>query len=220
MATLASRLVLYVFAFWFIPHATFQHCPPIVESYLSATSVKRNDEGLEFSVTYSKTGGRPKAAYQAYLVAFPTKNAATVTQLTPQQAIAKKHVAIIETKVIKIDRNREYQFKFQIETEDFVEKLLKEKLIARNRISNLGGWKSFDDQIQLAVFIPFLEDEKYSVLDELPGDSHECNYRGDSALLFEPFGPKLEVCYGVVQATKLKDGEHYIQLNGKRPAKG
>jgi hypothetical protein len=218
MIKLRANAVLFVCCLCFTSVAVAQRCPPIVESFLSSSSVTRSKGGLNLSFAYSKTGGQPKTSYQAYLVAFPLKNAATISKLTPQQAIADKHVLIIETKIIKRAKNSKYESKFDIETEAFVEKLIAAEKIKMNRVSDLGGWKSFDDQIQLALFIPFLDDEKYSVLDGLPDDSHECNYRGDSALLFEPLGPNLQVCFGVVQAVRLKDGRHYIQMNGKRPA--
>ena len=217
MNTLTARVFLLWCFLYFTPLVSAQHCPPIVESYLSATSVDRNDDGLEFSMTYSKTGGQPKLAYQAYLVAFSVESADTIAKLTPQQALAKGHAAIIETKIAQRNKRGKYESKFSLKTEAFVETLLTAKLIKKSRVNDSGGWKSYGDQIRLAVFIPFLDDEKYSVLEDLPDDTHECNYRGDSALLFEPLGPDLQICFGVVQAVQLKAGKHYIQLNGNRP---
>ena len=82
MSILTVRVILLWCFLCFTPLVSAQHCPPIVESYLSATRVDRNDGGLDFSFTYSKTGGRPKLAYQAYLVAFSAESPATIAKLT------------------------------------------------------------------------------------------------------------------------------------------
>ena len=47
--------------------ANAQRDPPIVESYLSSTSVRRVDNDLKWTLSYTKTGGQPKAAYQYYV---------------------------------------------------------------------------------------------------------------------------------------------------------
>lgn len=217
MNKLFSCAVAIVLSIGFYSVGNAQHCPPIVESYLSDSKVTRTEGGFQFKFVYSKTGGDAKQAYQAYLVAFSDKSATNVAQLTPQQAIQRGQVALIKTVLIKRNKDGRYEFEFHLETEPFVKKLLDVKLISKDRIVDGGGWKSFEDQIQLAVFIPFLDDETYSLLDELPEDIHECNYRGDSALLFQPLIQKLQICFGIVQAVKLKEGTHYIQLNGARP---
>jgi hypothetical protein len=90
-------------------------------------------------------------------------------------------------------------------------------LISPDRVYQAGGWKSYQDPIRLAVFIPFLEDETYSNLDGLPRDRHECNYAGEAALLFETLPQALTICFGIVQAVRLEDGAHYLQVNGRRP---
>ncbi|MEM7785842.1 MAG: hypothetical protein AAF623_21015 [Planctomycetota bacterium] len=201
-----------------VTSAFAQRDPPIVESYLSSTSVARVDNGLRWNFSYKKTGGQIKEAYQYYVIAYSDKNRKQIEELTPQETLAKNFAIVLETKIVKRGRDGEYKFEFEIETNKFVETLKRENQIANDRISDVGGWKSFNDQIQLAIFIPFLDDQKYSILDGLPEDKNDGNYRGDSALLFETVTQKLQICFGVVQAVRLKDGQFYLQLNGNRPA--
>jgi hypothetical protein len=195
-----------------------QHCPPIVESYLSGTTVKRSGKGIEFQFAYTKTGGQTKEAFQAYVLAYADASADEVEKLTPQKAIEQGLAKVIHTQLTKREESGTYNITCNLVTEDFTAKMLEAKLIDKSRATNTGGWKSFDDDLRLAVFIPFLDDEKYSALEGLPEDTHECNYRGDAALLFQPTTQKLSIRFGVVQATKLDDGIHYIELNGQRPA--
>ena len=198
--------------------ANAQRDPPIVESYLSSTSVRRVDNGLKWTLSYTKTGGQTKAAYQYYVIAYSDRHRKQITELTPQEAIAKKFGTILESKIANRGKDGRYNFEFTIETSEFVKKMKGEDQIADDRTSNLGGWKSFDDQIRLAIFIPFLDDQKYSVLEGLPQDKNDANYRGDSALLFEAVTQRLQICFGIVQASRIKEGQFYLQLNGNRPA--
>lgn len=195
-----------------------QHCPPIVESYLSECSVKRSESGLTFAFSYQKSGGQPKQAYQIYVVAFADSITERVAKVPPQQAIREGLITVVGTQLMKRDRDGQYPVKYELDTEPFVQRMLKAQQLSNTRTSNVGGWQRYNDRLRLAVFIPFLDDEKYSNLDGLPRDKHECNYRGDSALLFEMIPQRLEVCFGIVQAKRLPKGQHYIQLNGNRPA--
>ena len=204
-----------------------QHCPPITESFLSSSSVKRTKQGLSFKVGYSKTGGQPKKAYQAYIVAYSENNSDKIASLTPQQAIKDGLATIVHTQVAafnvasdapravqQTDELGEYRVTYELNTEQFVEKMTEAKQIGKT--TSTGGWKSYDDEIRLAVFIPYLEDENYSVLEGLPEDKHECNYGGESALLFQPLTQKLTIAFGIVRANRLAEGEYFIELNGKR----
>ena len=48
-----------------------QHCAPLYESYLSRIDVSRDAKvSINFDLSYSKTGGRYKEAYQAYVVVY------------------------------------------------------------------------------------------------------------------------------------------------------
>lgn len=194
-----------------------QHCAPISESYLGGIRLSRNDEGLVLDLQYCKTGGSSKAAYQAYLLAYSDVNSQQLSQLTPQQALERKLVTIIGTQVTKLDERGRYPFVWELKTEQLVEELRAAGVISAERVDDVGGWKNYKDQIRLAIFIPFLEDRTYSTLEGLPEDRHECNYADEAALLFERLPYELSVCFGIVQAVRLEEGVHYLQINGHRP---
>jgi hypothetical protein len=200
-------------------NAIAQHCAPIVESYLSTIDIQRTKTGFDFEFQYSKTGGQRKTAYQAYLLVYADSNEDRIAKMTPQQAISEKLATVVNTQLAKRNDSGRYQIRWHLDTKAFVQKLLSEKLISMDRVEDVGGWKGYVDKIRLSVFIPFLEDEEYSVMEGLPDNKHECNYLGEAALLFETLQPKMDVRFGIVQAIKLDDGEHYIQLNGNRPGR-
>lgn len=202
----------------FSQHCTnAQHCAPIVESYLSSTKLSRTPEGIALTIEYSKTGGRLHPAYQAYLLAYSDRDAEKISQLTPQKAISDGLVTVIDTKLLKRIDSGEYQSVWRIDTEQFVQQMLTAGRISEERVADVGGWKSFEGSLRLAIFIPFLDDQQFSTLDGLPEDRHECNYANDAALLFDPLPQKLNVRFGIVQAQSLEEGRHYIELNGNRP---
>ena len=194
-----------------------QHCAPIVESYLSGAQLKRNGHDLDFEFEYSKTGGQRKNAYQAYVVAFRHSSLAKIAKMTPQQAIEGKRCKILHTQVAKKNKSGSYSIGWKLETQAFVKAMLDAGLADEKEVSDFGGWKQFDSTIRIAVFIPFLEDETYSTLKELPKDKHECNYRNDSALLFETLPQRITVHFGIVQAVRIEQGKYYVQINGNRP---
>lgn len=192
-----------------------QHCPPIVESYLSQTRIKHTDNGLQLSLRYSKTGGQRMAAYQAYIVAYSDKNSDKVFELTPQEAISKKLAIVVHTQLAQRNAEGEYEIEYQLNTQPFTQHLLKEKQLSLDATLDAGGWKSFDAPIRLAVFIPFLEDQEYSRIEGLPEKKHECNYGDESALYFDSLPHQLDICFGIVQAVQLANGEYYIQVRGR-----
>lgn len=198
--------------------ARAQHCAPIVESYLSAANITHTRQGIAFRLQYSKTGGQPKPAYQAYWLAYRDSSSKKLSEATPQQAIANKLVTIVHTQLAERSDSGVYEMVWELETKEFVEAMLMANQLSVSRTNDAGGWKSFSDEIRIAVFIPFLEDEQYSTLGGLPEDRHECNYRADAALLFETIPARLTVAFGIVQAVRLTEGEYHIELNGKRPA--
>lgn len=218
MVTLRSWLVALSVTLSFAGEVVAQHCAPITESYLSGIQLERQADGLQLSLQYSKTGGRRQRAYQAYLVAFPERLSAQVAELTPQRAIEKKLVTVIQTQLIPRDAAGQYQSQWKLETEPLVEQLITADVISADRVNDVGGWKSYQDQLRFAVFIPFLEDDAYSNLEGLPADTHECNYAGEAALLYERLPQSLTVCFGIVQAVRLEERVHYLQFNGHRPA--
>lgn len=195
-----------------------QHCPPIVESYLESVSVKHIDEGISLAIDYKKSGGQPKEAYQAYVVAYSHFDTNKLAEMSPQESIETKVASVVHTQLAKRQENGCYGIQCTLKTSDLVTTLLKDSQIDIEKIDNVGGWKSFKGRIRLAVFIPFLEDERFSVIEGLPEDKHECNYVGEDGLIFETLPQTFTFHFGIVQAVRLPEGEYYVQINGNRPS--
>ncbi|MFN6111277.1 MAG: hypothetical protein ACK493_12980 [Planctomycetota bacterium] len=195
-----------------------QHCAPITESYLSAIQFARQKDGLTLSLEYTKTGGRRQPAYQAYLLAYPESLTAKIGELTPQQALERNLMTVLETHLLPKNETGRYAAQWELKTEAVVEKLKTAGMISEERVNDIGGWKHYKERIRFAIFIPFLEDERYSNLKDLPADRHECNYANEAALLFETLPQTLTVSFGIVQAVRLEKGVHYLEFNGNRPA--
>ncbi len=159
-----------------------------------------------------------KSAYQAYLLAYPGKFKGEIEKAAPQKSITEKHAFIVQTVLANKNESGEYEFAFQLKTKTLVQQLFDANLISHNEVDDFGGWKRFSEPIRLAVFIPFLADKEYSTLAELPAEKHECNYSAAPALLFESLSSELDVCFGIVQAVQLKEGEYYIEWM-QRPKK-
>ncbi len=165
-----------------------QHCAGITESYLSLVSLKQKDESIQVAVEYQKQGGRQKEAYQAYLLAYLAKRAGRIPLEAPQDTIDTSEMVILHTQLIKRSEEGNYDMKFKTSSKEFVKSLVTHGLLTEptDRVAAAAGFYDSDDKIRLAIFIPFLEDEKYSVLEGLPEDRHECNYSNERALLFQP----------------------------------
>lgn len=165
-----------------------QHCAGITESYLSLVSLKQKDDSIQFAVEYQKQGGRQKEAYQAYLLAYLAKNESHIPSEAPQDTIDTNEVVILHTQLIKRSEEGGYEMKFNASPEELVKSLVTHGLLVEraDRSAVVSGFYDYRDKIRLAIFIPFLEDEQYSVLEGLPEDKHECNYSNERALLFQP----------------------------------
>ena len=208
-------VVLFVFL-QINQRAQAQHCAPIVESYLSEISVKHVDESIAVRVEYVKNGGQPKAKYQAYLLAFLEKNRAEATAAAPKTMINQEVVEILHTQLIERNQNGFYGMEVKLNRDELAKKMIKlGRLTEKDRTSD-GGWGQYNDKIRLAVFIPFLEDQRYSNLKGLPEDKHECNYLNERALLFQELPYSFSIHYGIVQAVELKEGKFRIQINGDK----
>jgi len=195
-----------------------QHCPPIVESYLQSVSIERSEGDIAFEIDYRKTGGQQKESYQTYILAYSQSDSNRIAALTPQEAIESKLATVVHTQLSKRQQNGYYNIRWKLNTQSFVASMLKDSRLDKQQIDDYGGWKSFKDRIRIAVFVPFLDDEKYSVVEGLPENKHECNYLGDSALLFETLSHRLSVHFGVVQALRIPEDQYVLQINGHRPS--
>jgi len=198
------------------PCAQAQHCPPIVESYLSEISVKHVGESMTVRVEYAKNGGQPKAKYQAYLLAFLEKNRAEVLAAPPKPIINQDVVVVLHTQLIERNSEGRYEMAVNLNRDELARKMIKQGRLAEKDRTNDGGWGQYNDRIRIAVFIPFLEDQKYSNLKGLPEDKHECNYFHERSLLFQELPYSFSIHFGVALGVKLKEGGFHIQINGDK----
>ena len=199
--------------------ARAQHCPPIVESYLSQVSLQHDatDQALDLKLEYSKNGGQPKLKYQVYLLAYLEKNAHRVPAPLPEDLIDKQVVRVVHTQAIERNDGGTYELEWHPNTNELAKALIEIGRFTEKDQESPGGWGSFKDKFRLAVFIPFLEDRTYAILDGLPEDKHECNYTAERALLFQPLPYALSIHFGTVQGVRLTEGSYYIQINAAKP---
>ena len=222
MKPLTPLAVLSCFVFVVTPTEA-QHCAPIVESYLSQISIKHNEEhqALDLTVEYSKVGGRPMPKYQIYLLAYLAKNDHQVPAPLPAAFIDKRVVRVLHTEGIERNKDGSHDFRLQLNMNELAQKIIELGRLTEEDCEVHGGWGSFKDKFRLAVFVPFLQDSTYSVLDSLPEDKHECNYDDRRALLFQPLPYSFSIHFGTVLAVpwQLEEGNYRIEINQTRPIK-
>lgn len=199
-----------------------QHCPPIGSSYLSEISLKSHKQGeLTLRVEHIKTGGRLKESYQFYLLAYLAKDSKTLP--TPPEEGQKSRYGdemfteatsvVLDTSVVKRTADGYYKYSVTKNSAELAEEL-KSKLLEKSKKTVDGGWGRFEDRIRLAIFVPFLEDERYANLEGLPENRHECNYSGDRALVWQELPYNLSVHFYDFDTELLKKKAPYIQING------
>lgn len=202
-----------------LPDVKGQHCPPIYESYLESITIKHVKDGIALNIDYKKSGGQTKDAYQAYVLAYSHFDTDKLLELSPQEAIEAKVVSVVHTQLAKRQESGCYGIQCLLKTHDLVETMLKDSKLDLKQVEDSDGWKVFKGRVRLAVFIPFLDDKKFSTIDGSPEKKHECNYYGEDGLIFETLPHTLTVHFGIVQAFTIPDGEYYIEINGNRPVK-
>jgi hypothetical protein len=200
--------------------AKAQHCAPIVESYLSQISVTHDskDQAIDVKIRYSKSGGRPMLKYQIYLLAYLEKNEHRVPAPPPADLIDKQTTRVLHTKAVAPTKDGTYDFDVRLNMNELAKKIIDLGHLTDKDREAPGGWGRFKDTFRLAVFVPFLEDSTYSVLESLPKDKHECNYTGARALLFQPLPYSFSIHYGIVKAVQRAEGDYYIQINQSKPS--
>lgn len=160
-----------------------QHCPPIFDSFLSETKLTPTRDGkLKVHLIYNKMGGRSHEAYQAYMIAFLKSDAANAFPKKPGEIFDRKLSIVLATDLVKKQKNKndEDDDTYLFDAEVDLTKLTSD--LAELRKIDLAA-KDSPVEICFAFFIPFLADEKYSLLAGLPEDRHECNYGEEPALL-------------------------------------
>jgi hypothetical protein len=201
--------------------ARAQHCAPLYETWLSDVSLEHVEHSLRIHVRFAKEGGAgPKDAYQGYLVAYLARDEAKVPAPPPGDVLDPKVALVLHTQVMRRNEKRDargpwtWDLDCTIKDEELVDKLI--------ALGNLGEkdreardlWFYYKDRIRLAVFVPFLEDEKYSVLEGLPKERHECNYEADRALVFQalPYGLQF-----LVSRSADTNGRVWVRVRSDKP---
>jgi len=199
-----------------------QHCAPLYESFLAEVSVKKVDDRLRIHAQYAKEGGAgPKDAYQGYLIAYLDRDAASVPGAAPGDVIDPKVALVLHTQVMRRNEKADatgpwtYDLDFSIACAELVDKVLAYAALGAKDRSEDRLWHYYRHRIRLAVFVPFLEDAKYSVLEGLPKERHECNYDSERALVFQalPFGLQF-----LVSRSPDTKGRVWLRVLGDKPA--
>jgi len=193
-----------------------QHCAPIDKTIPSEISVIRMENSLNFQFEFAKNGGQIKKAYQIYFIGYLDKNKEQVFEEQKKEELMHKQLVNIFNKSIcvilrkdiitlaerydKTDQASIYSYSTNISFDHFAKAMIEH-----------GGFKEEDrfwGQFKIAVFIPFLDLKEYSTDVRLPEYTHECNYDGRSALLFQDF-PYLFKLHSRIEYDK-KMGNYYI----------
>ncbi|MCR9245993.1 MAG: hypothetical protein NXI31_13255 [bacterium] len=197
-----------------------QHCPPIYEAFLSAVTLKRAKTGkLNLAVDLTVNGGPGQKAYQAYVIAYLDRDAGKVPAPPTKDLLDPEFALVLHTQVIRQNDDGVFPLRLELEGDALAKKVIRHRKLGEKDRTAYGGWGIYKDRIRLAVFVPFLDDEKYSVLDGLPEDRHYCNYDDDRALLFQQLPYRLSMNFGIVRARTVKDGTLVVQIHGDRPPK-
>lgn len=189
-----------------------QHCAPIDESYLAKVELRHEQGSLHLRAEYAKSGGQIKDAYQAYVCAYLDRDAALVPAPAPKALLETDKVLVLDTQIIRRNERGTYDLDFVIPEDELAKKVIAHAKLGDADRSAPGGWGSYVPRIQIAVFVPFLEDAKYSVLEGLPKDKHECNYENARALLFQTLPYRLRIHYGIVRATSLPESTFRVLI--------
>ena len=180
-----------------------QHCAPIYDAYLSRIETEKRREnvdnplsseiGLDINLEFYKYGGSEPEAYQLYLIAYLKSSETSVPAQPPADILDKSRVVILHTEVIKQTKRCHFPAKLFIDNITLAKKVAElEKQVGPRKPDDID-FADCSRPFRLAIFIPFLDDEKYSTLEGLPKDRHECNYGGARALLFQPLPYKLDI---------------------------
>ena len=191
-----------------------QHTAPIIESYLSKISVVHDNENIKIDLEYSKTGGRVKKAFQIYLIAYLEKNETMVLNNSLNHLENDSLTVILSTELIKRNEKGSYNWEYSINTKKLVNTLITNSILEDNSKESFGGYGKYKTRLKLIVFIPFLNDKKYSTSRKLQRDKQDGRYKNKQYLLFHSLPYLFEVHFGIVQGKTLGEDNYYIQIDG------
>ncbi|MCA8965046.1 MAG: hypothetical protein KDC48_09160 [Planctomycetes bacterium] len=222
--------------------AVAQHCAPLYESYLSEVTIKRvraekpSDDTIRIHAQYAKEGGDPPPAYQGYLIAYVDRAADKVPAAAPADIIDPKAALVLHTQLMKLhspgssaldasgrgngsekaeDVPWTYDLDFEIRCEELADKVIAHAKLGEKDREDWTNWYHYKDHIRFALFVPWLDDAKYSVMEGLREDRHECNYFDDRALLFQELPFRVRV---LTSRSKTTRGRVWLQVNSERAA--
>lgn len=190
-----------------------QHCAPILESYLESISLATHDAALHWKLAYRKSGGRNQKCYQGYLLGYLDRDVDTVPAEQGDTFIDPDKVVVLHTGLMERGEDGVFRLEHKIEFDVFAEKIVSHFHLMEADRQRLGGWEEYRNEVRIALFIPFLDDARYSTLDGLPEDKHECNTTGARALLFQPLPYSLEIRLGVAPVNKQRGGRFSILVH-------
>jgi hypothetical protein len=191
-----------------------QHCAPILESYLESISLTTHDAALHWKLAYRKSGGRNKQSYQGYLLGYLDRDADTIPATEDDMFIDPDKVVVLHTALMERGEDGAFRLEHKIDFDAFAEKIVSHFHLTEADRFRIGGWDEYRNEVRIALFIPFLEDTKYSTLGGLPKDKHECNYSEARALLFQPLPYSLQIRFGVTPLNKQRGGRYWIWIHG------
>jgi len=194
--------------------AQAQHCPPIYQSFLSKVSVEWQKHTLRLQAEYTKSGGVLHDAYQAYVVAYLDKDRKQVPAAKGKDVLDPKATLVLHTQVIKRNAKGTFALDYSIGDEDLVKRVIKHMKLGEKDRAEMRHWDEYKDEIRIAIFVPFLDDKKYSNLKGLPKERHECNYDDDRALIFQTLPYRF-----TFMTSRSEDTAHtvWVRINGDKP---
>lgn len=199
------------------PDTPAQHCAPLYESYLTGISIRRHDGKVKLNVEHRINGGGGQDRFQAYVVAFFEKDEKRVPAPAPGDLLDPGAAVVLHTQVVKRTEDGVFPLGFSIDEDALAKKMIAHGKLVKKDQEVVGGWGSYKPRFRLAIFVPLLDDRKYSVLKGLPRDRHFCNYTDERAMLFQTLPYRLSIHFGIVRAWRTEEGKHAIQINGALP---
>ncbi len=213
------RSALAFFVLVTCPVAVAQHCAAISESYLSEISVKKSRGNLrhgelKFKLEYTMQGGHGQNAFQAYLLVYLERDATRVPAPAPKDVIDTNVALVLHTQLIKRNKDGTFDMEFQINEKELAKKMIAHRRLTGKDRADFGDWGVYKDHLRIAVFVPWLEDKKYSVIDGLPKDRHCCNYGDARVLLFQTLPYRLSIHFVLGKTGQVDPGKLRINING------
>ncbi len=186
-----KSLTLLILCSFIAPGIYSQHCAPIDLLALDKILVERTDSNLRFQFEFLKNGGQTKEAYQVYIIAYLKENKDKITIEKFDEDINHNRLILVEgnlSSIIKKDiiklgmySKQKGGYVYSYSSLIGMNKIT-EQVISQSKFEKKGNYQG---EFKVAVFIPFLVDTSYSTDKRLPKDTHECNYAGRSALIFQ-----------------------------------